>query len=109
LRPHGVGFIHHSNAGAQRWLTRAAVQTPDRFRRRLIAAGVLPDIYAWRDAGVTGEWFASQCEAVGLRCVTQERINWGRGLFLSDALSVITRCGSRWDGELRVRRNPLFR
>lgn len=109
LVPDGVGFIHHSNAGAQRWTTWVATRTPDRLRRRLVDVGMLPDVYAWRDTSVTAEWFASQCEVVGLRCIAQEKINWGHGLFLSDVLSIVTRRGSRWDSETRVRRNPLFR
>jgi SAM-dependent methyltransferase len=109
LKQHGVGFFHHSNAGAYPVLTNLALRTPDRFRRPLIKKGVLPDLYAWRAKAVTAESFASQCEAVGLACVAQEKINWGRGIYLTDVLSIFTRRGSRWERPKRIRRNPLFR
>jgi len=109
LKPHGIGFVHHSNAGSYRALNNLAIRAPDRWRGLLIEKGVLPDLYAWRAASVTAESFASKCEAVGLACVAQEKINWGRGIYLTDAVSIFTRRGSRWERPRRVRRNPFFR
>lgn len=108
LRPDGVGFIHHSNAGTYRPLTELTHRTPDRFRRRLIRAGLLPDIHAWRDNSMTAATFVDQCATHGLSCIAQERINWGGSPFLSDAISTFTRIGSRWDRTPRLQRNRHF-
>jgi SAM-dependent methyltransferase len=109
LKPNGVGFVHHSNAGVHRFLNRLTRCTPGRLRGPLIEGGILPDLYAWRAEGVTAEWFALRCQAVGLSCVAQEKINWGRGVYLTDALSIFTPRGSHWERPRLVRRNPLFR
>lgn len=109
LKPDGVGFLHHSNSGRLRPLASLAQRVPEQHRRRLVRGGVLPDIYAWRARSMTADRFVHQCAAVGLRCVTQEKINWEWGHYLMDALSTFTPRGSRWDRPLSVRGNPLFR
>jgi SAM-dependent methyltransferase len=109
LKPDGVGFIHHSNAGRYRRLGRLAVRLPETVRRPLVNRGALPDIYAWRAESVTAEWFADCCQRVGMACVAQENISWERGRFLTDALSLFTPRGSRWERPLAVTRNPHFR
>jgi SAM-dependent methyltransferase len=108
LKPDGIGFIHHSNSGHLRGLTSMTKRVPERVRRPLVTRGVLPDAYAWRAQSVTAESFARQCEAAGLACVSQEKINWEWGLYLLDSLTVFTPRGSRWDRPLATRRNPLF-
>jgi len=108
LKPDGVGFVHHSNGGHLRRLSAATKRVPERVRRPLVTRGVLPDIYAWRAQTVTAERFAAQCEAAGLSCISQEKINWEWGLYLMDALTVFTPRASRWDRPLATRRNPLF-
>ena len=109
LRPDGIGFVHHSNMGALRPLSRVARRVPERLRRPLVDRGVLVDVYAWRAESVTAAGFAAQCEAAGLACIAQERISWEHGAFLIDAISVFTPRGSRWERPLRSVRNPLFR
>ena len=74
LKPDGVGWIHHSNMGTMRGLSRLAHRVPERLRRRLVDRGLLVDIYAWRAESVTAEGFAAQCEAAGLACIAQERM-----------------------------------
>jgi SAM-dependent methyltransferase len=108
LKPDGVGFFHHSNSGRLRPFAALARRTPEAARRRLVNHGVLPDIYAWRAQSVTADRFAGQCEAAGLACVAQEKINWEWGHWLMDALTVFTPRGSRWDRPRVTRRNPLF-
>lgn len=108
LKPEGVGFLHHSNSGRLRPLLAGAKRVPERARRSLVTRGLAPDIYAWRAQSVTADRFAAQCEAAGLACVAQEKINWEWGHFLIDALSIFTPRGSRWDRPRAVRRNPLF-
>jgi 2-polyprenyl-3-methyl-5-hydroxy-6-metoxy-1,4-benzoquinol methylase len=109
LTPDGVGFFHHSNSGALGPLMSVTTRLPEPARRRLVRRGVLPDIYAWRARSVTASRFADQCRAAGLVCVSQEKINWEFGAYLTDALSVFTPRGSRWEAPPRVTRNPLFR
>jgi SAM-dependent methyltransferase len=109
LTPDGVGFIHHSNGGAYRSVTRLARHTPERVRRPLVERGVMLDVYAWRAESVTAESFASACEKAGLACIGQEKINWEHGPYLTDTLSLFTPRGSRRERPPRVVRNPLFR
>jgi SAM-dependent methyltransferase len=109
LSPDGVGFIHHSNMGTMRPLSKLAHRVPERLRRKLVDRGLLVDIYAWRAESVTAKGVAAQCEAAGLRCIGQERICWEHGPYLMDALTLFTLPGSRWDRPGRTVRNPLFR
>jgi SAM-dependent methyltransferase len=108
LRPDGVGLLHHSNMGAHRRSAALAARLPDRLRRRLVMAGVLPNVYAWRAQSVTAEWFARQCEEAGLRCVAQEVINWEYSRQLIDCISVLTPPGSAWSRELVRIENKRF-
>ena len=109
LKPEGVGFIHHSNSGSLGVSAALAKRLPERLRRPLVLRGALPDIYAWRAQSVTADRFAEACASVGLSCISQERINWERGAYLIDSLSVFTRSGSRWDRHRTTRANRLFR
>lgn len=108
LTADGVGFIHHSNAGAYRTISALARRTPQSMLRRLVTRGVLPDLYAWRDETMTAARFADLCGEAGLACMAQERISWESGRYLIDALSLITPVGSRWARPPRVARNPRF-
>jgi SAM-dependent methyltransferase len=97
LTPDGVGFIHHSNMGTMRPLSKVARRVPERLRRPLVDRGALVDIYAWRAESVTADTVAAHCEAAGLSCIGQERISWEHGRYLMDVLTMFTRPGSRWD------------
>lgn len=108
LRPDGIGFVHHSNIGAYRRQARLAHRVPDRLRRRLVARGLLVNVYAWRAESVTAELFATQCERSGLACVGQEKIAWEYGRHLTDAISTVTPRGSRWERPNVVTSNPGF-
>ncbi len=109
LKPNGVGFFHHSNAAEYRALTMLTFGTPARIRRRLMQSGVLINIEAWRAQDMSTRRFRAQCDAAGLACVSQEKINWECGPYLTDALSIFTPRGSRWERSPRVTHNPLFR
>ena len=109
LRPDGVGFIHHSNAGAYRALSAITRRAPNRGKRRLVDSGLLLDVYAWRAESVTAERFAAACEAAGMACISQEKITWEHGPWLTDAISVFTPRGSRWDRPRVVLSNRGFR
>jgi SAM-dependent methyltransferase len=108
LGPDGVGVLHHSNLAAYRTLTAVARRTPDRLRRRLVNQGLMIDLYAWRAETVSAETVAAQCDRAGLACVSQEKISWEHGRFLTDAISMITPRGSRWARPPEVATNPGF-
>jgi ubiquinone/menaquinone biosynthesis C-methylase UbiE len=109
LKPDGLGFLHHSNAGQYGRLNALARKMPERIRRPLARRGALIDVYAWRAESVSADVVAEQCEAVGLACLSQEKLNWESGYYLTDAISLFTPRGSRWERPRRVSRNPLFR
>jgi ubiquinone/menaquinone biosynthesis C-methylase UbiE len=109
LRPDGVGVIHHSNQGHYPHWNRIARRTPQVVLRRLVARGLMIDVFAWRSTDVTSETFALMCEGAGMSCISQELINWENGYFLTDVISTVTRQGSKWDRPNVVSRNPLFR
>jgi hypothetical protein len=78
LKPHGVGFFHHSNLGAFVDST----------------TGRLPfENFHWRSETMSARLFAQQCNEAGLQCIGQEIINWG-GEEMIDVLSLFTKRGS---------------
>lgn len=108
LKSDGVGFIHHSNIGSYPRLTALARRVPSRATGPLIRRGAVINVKAWRAESVTAELFASMCEAAGLVCITQEKVNWEFGRYLIDAFSTFTPVGSRWARPCRTWCNPLF-
>jgi SAM-dependent methyltransferase len=108
LKSDGVAFIHHSNMGVYRRAAAVARATPEKLRRRLTIHGLLVNVFAWRAESSTAREFARFCEEAGLACVGQELIAWHYGRQLTDAISVVTPRGSRWERPNRVIRNPLF-
>ncbi len=105
LKPEGVGFIHHSNAGNYRSYFSLVNRLP-RGRKRLSDLGIL-DYDHWRDLRMTAELFCEFCSRAGLQCVSQELVTWG-GRFLIDSFSVFTRKGSQWDRPYQVVANRHF-
>jgi SAM-dependent methyltransferase len=92
LAPHGLAFIHHSNIGAF-----ADAET-----------GRIPfDNLHWRAESCSAEAVRGFCAEASLSCLRQEIVNWG-GSELTDAFSMVTRPGSRWDRPLELRENPGF-
>ncbi|NBP51413.1 MAG: class I SAM-dependent methyltransferase [Actinobacteria bacterium] len=108
LRPDGVGFFHHSNLGAYARDLARARRRSGRARTRLVARGRLPHPQAFRDPGMSAERFADLCDRFGLACIGQETISWSSGAMMTDALSLFTRKGSRWDRPNRRLANPGF-
>jgi 2-polyprenyl-3-methyl-5-hydroxy-6-metoxy-1,4-benzoquinol methylase len=116
LRPEGAGFIHHSNIGA--YPGRLALLGYHRrllspFRRHLLTENRLEDLLsinasAWRATSMTATEFRKSCERFGLKCVSQELVNWGKGKCLIDAISVFARRGSRWDTKSAYLENGEF-
>jgi hypothetical protein len=109
LSSDGVCFIHHSNIGSYRRLTKLAHRVPPNRVEALVRRGAVVNLPAWRAESMSADLFAAQCSRAGLRCVGQELINWEHGRYLIDCLSQFTRPGSRWDGGPPRRvRNPGF-
>jgi SAM-dependent methyltransferase len=108
LAPDGVGFLHHSNIGAYGLLTKLAHAVPGRTVGPLVRRGALINVVAWRAESVTADSVAEQCARAGLACVGQEKINWEAGRYLIDALTMVTRPGSRWERPREVIGNPFF-
>ena len=115
LTPEGVGFLHHSNYGTYRRSTHALAplqgvfdRLPAPARAGLLRSGAYRGAH-WRAATVTAAGVVELSERAGLHCVGQELVNWEGGVLLLDAMSVVTRPGSRWDRPNRVVKNHLFR
>jgi hypothetical protein len=88
LTRNGVGFIHHSNLG-----------------EFVAQIGAIPDHNRART--MTGRKFKEKAESKGLRCLSQEYINWG-GSALIDTLTAFTRSDSDWTAPYRALENPSF-
>jgi hypothetical protein len=104
LQDHGVGFFHHSNLGE--YASSFRRQLPERARQLLTKAKLLEQDHR-RAPDMTAELFRSICDAHGLKCVSQELINW-RGRRLIDCFTIFTRSGSKWEAAGKILRNPNF-
>jgi 2-polyprenyl-3-methyl-5-hydroxy-6-metoxy-1,4-benzoquinol methylase len=77
LKPHGVGFIHHSNIGA--YVNRLTGKLPFYIDNKSNGSN-------WRAESMTAKLFEDYCDKTGLQCVAQEVIafypefsfRWGR-------------------------------
>lgn len=108
LTANGVALLHHSNLGEYPRAVSVAKRLPKRYLRRIINGGLAIDLLAWRAETMTAERFAGQCDAVGLSCIGQEKINWEHGHWCTDTLSLVTLKGSIHDRENVVIRNRAF-
>jgi SAM-dependent methyltransferase len=108
LSADGVGFIHHSNAGALTAVSRATRRLPARLYEPLRRRGLAMNLTAWRDESMSAAQFREQCARAGLSCIGQELVSWEYGGYLIDSFSLFTRRGSHWDRPLKLVRNPLF-
>ncbi len=66
LKPDGVGFIHHSNAGALRLPSRLSRHMPNALFGPLKRHGIAVNLTAWRDETMTAARFREQCDSAGL-------------------------------------------
>jgi hypothetical protein len=94
LKVNGIGFIHHSNLASYR--DPVTKELPAGFENR-----------HWRATSMSAEIFNECGEAADLRCVTQEKINWG-GEELIDVFSTFTRNESVWSRLNRILENSQF-
>lgn len=103
LKPNGVGIIHHSNLGAypgRLKILECQRRLPSAIRR-ILTVGKLEYLLrihvGWWATSMTGALFRKYCEQAGLKCLSQELINWVGSRCLVGAISVFTRANSRWD------------
>jgi SAM-dependent methyltransferase len=116
LNPNGVGFFHHSNIGAypgRLAILKACQQLPVSIRKHILREDRVERLLSinsggLRAASMTAGLFREYCGRAGLRCVSQELINWVSGKCLIDAISVFTRRGSQWDKEYVCLENDKF-
>lgn len=93
LTPDGVAFLHHSNIGE--YADRIA------FLDRLPGKTLLERCHLiernphGRAVSVTAKEVARLAEDVGLRCLSQELVNWGSRRLI-DCFSLFTLPGSKW-------------
>jgi hypothetical protein len=106
LSPNGVGFIHHSNAGAYRRAFSRMKRIPGFLGPAMTRIGY-NDIDRWRSFTMTARVFEQCCEAAALRCIGQELVNWGTRRMI-DCFSLFTRADSVWARPNRVIENPNF-
>jgi hypothetical protein len=112
----GVGFIHHSNIGnysARLKLFDWYSKLPGLVRRHVLTKERLStllsiNLQAGRAKSMRASLFRRYCQEAGLKCTSQELINWTRGGGLIDTLSVFTRPDSRWDDGFSFLHNGDF-
>ena len=92
LTPAGVAFLHHSNLGAFRDAETGQLPFPNQH---------------WRSETMSAELFREMCAESGLRCASQEIVNWG-GAELHDCFSVFVRDPAPSGKPCDVRENPNF-
>lgn len=105
LAPDGIGFIHHSNLGSYPYYYSMRNMVP-KVGRLLTKVG-LADNDGMRTLDMTADLFVTFAERTGLRCTSQEIINWSSRRLI-DCISTFTLPGSRWMRPNVVVRNPLF-
>jgi SAM-dependent methyltransferase len=115
LAPNGVAFIHHSNLGMFPELSN---RRPLKGRKRTLMErlartepfsrmGLLDDNSGFRALSMTAEKMRSIAARHGLRCPSQELVNWGTQRPI-DCFSTIVLADSTWPDEQIVIRNVDF-
>ncbi len=107
LKPEGVAFIHHSNIGEHVEYLEKLKRWGVKDGHPLVKWGLAHPADHWRARSVTAAKFRSAAEGAGLRCLTQEIVNWGTPRLI-DCLSTLALPGSGWRKETVVVRNPRF-
>ena len=104
LKIGGKGFIHHSNFGE--YVNTPRERLPEVLAKPLIKAKIL-DWAHHRNPSMSAELFRALCAQHGLRCISQELVNW-RGRRLIDCLSLFERSDSAHQNATKVFANPNF-
>jgi hypothetical protein len=109
LTPNGTGFMHHSNIGKFQAHFRFSGKLTNRILKRvLIKFGAFEPNDYLRAYSMTAEKFRQIAETSGLRCNSQEIINWNDSRRLIDCLSVFSAVRSNERFHTRILRNKDF-
>jgi SAM-dependent methyltransferase len=110
LTPNGVGFIHHSNLGEYATYFSFLKKIPKgKIRDVLSRMRIIERKSHWRAFSMSAERFARIAFQAGLRCISQEIVNWKTSpKRLIDCMSVFTHVGSSWERPNQLIRNGGF-
>jgi ubiquinone/menaquinone biosynthesis C-methylase UbiE len=109
LKKNGVGFIHHSNIGTYKTYFSVIGKIPKGvIKKTLIKLGVIDPTDYWRAHSMTADKFKCFAEKAGLRCLSQEMINWRTKNKLIDCISVFARKDSDWTHREEILKNKNF-
>jgi len=92
MKQNGVGFIHHSNIGVHKTYFSLLRKIPNgMIKRTFIKLGIIEPSEYWRAYSMTANKFKCLAEKAGLKCLSQEIINWRTKNKLIDCISVFAK------------------
>jgi ubiquinone/menaquinone biosynthesis C-methylase UbiE len=108
LKPDGAGFIHHSNVAEFQKIAAFHTFLEQHPRIHAVArwSRLLPTVHG-RAPRASASHFRESAAAAGIRCVSQEKVNWG-GSRLIDCLSTIRNGSSRTNRAVPTWHNTHF-
>jgi SAM-dependent methyltransferase len=107
LAPGGAGFIHHSNLAAYREGFALARDVPAELKPVVLRKDFAGPTH-WRAESMSAPLFEQLCDRAGLRCASQELVNWGTESLLIDCFTVISRARPGTPAPNRVTENGEF-
>ncbi|MFI5349619.1 MAG: class I SAM-dependent methyltransferase [Elusimicrobiota bacterium] len=110
LKRNGAAFIHHSNLGSYPARVRfnSRLRARPNLARMLRRFGMEDLIRQWRAPSMTARKMVSFCGNNGLKCISQELVNWDTKRTLIDCFSVVVKKDSVSDRENIVLENREF-
>jgi ubiquinone/menaquinone biosynthesis C-methylase UbiE len=108
LKDDGTGFIHHSNCAEYRILSgiHAFLDKYPRLQTFIREHGLVPSSHG-RAPSMSAAKFRDYAEKAGIRCTSQERVNWGSKRTI-DCLSTIENGRVARHGPVATLHNPHF-
>lgn len=106
LKPNGVAFLHHSNAGSYIHSFAACSSMPTILQKGLIKTRLF-DSQQGRALSMTAKCFEECARTADLQCVSQELINWNSRRLI-DCISIVTPRSSRRAYANQTVRNSYF-
>lgn len=107
LTARGVAFIHHSNLGA--YFFYEPMRRVPALRTVMRRVQLMEDEGHWRSFKMSARKMREYATRNGLRCVSQELVNWSTRRALVDCMTVIVRAGDPRAGDhVKVVKNPGF-
>ena len=102
LKKNGVAFIHHSNLGE--YACYLPIPKFPKLRNYLLKLSLLEPNLGWRSFSMTAAKMEQYAKENGLRCLSQEVVNWFTRFALIDCFSTIVKEDSIWS-----KKPPMFR